>query len=1167
MHPRTFLSPIVVCLLWLPALGAATYLPRQSVVTAAEIIGYGDFGGDGQVQAIVVDRATGLYRRALPQGNGSLLFTAPAPTGLGSADALAVGSITETDRDQLAIAGVAANRTHIIDPTAPAAFPTAAFTLGVGHRALAAIDINFSGNDPARMDLYVLTGWHDELSTAALIQSTASGLATVSEGPAPTIAAAHRVRLAEGHVDRLLLIMRNPDGSEEAVSLSDPQTPASPPLQTLFGFPVDTRVTHGPLRGSTNNQFLFHSPGSPVLRVSTASPGTLLGTPVAHDLGAPIASLHLAHNGSRLGFFVIFEGGTQATYYGLNASFAPFVIATLSAPPGERFNGVIAPVNGHATLLTGPASGGPSTAAAHYAASGSNWNHQSTTPLAPLGINTALQNLFLYNGEPFVNPAAGLRYTAHIPDWTGGLTVTSLVRFGAALFGENGLSSGTAINLGAPPPGVTHGLANQYRPHISFSGLSRETGARPPPVEANPLPGAYGRYFTVTLSSPEPGVTIHYRDSAAATWSSAPGPVEIAPPGNTLTPFFIRYFGEKDGLRSAVVTAHYSFTGDPGSLDSDGDGIPDYVKLALGLDPRGGPDSDFDGYSDLREILAGTDPANPASTPAALDPLNLQNVFDLALRPLSFSTFTTTTPTRPALPETGDPNFPPPANLRAHDLDGRLLRSTQTRLNPQDSFTGASAYLAGLPASPRDGFVVASTDRTFAIQPAPSRPILDDQGIELLALVPIPGLRLDPVSYTPPPGTDPVAAANAWIAAAQAHYAALARPLIEQDLTYLDTLKLLLTERVLALLLHERDPTFPRDSFSLTGFRDPVPAADIPAEALLALQSGPSAHRLHEIFATVSAGIDSPFHTSLTRLRSLGLQVYRTANLQAAASPGLYPSPIDTLRAFLRGEDLPGHPDTSYAAAVTLTSAQLAAARTAPAIVRNALSPRPTATFHATVSAQTFASPVPVLRNLGDDTPLRLYDAAGDPFPFPRGLALLPGTELEILAYNDRTDAPFVPNEAVETLAVTVTRLPVPAPVDTDGNALDDAWERYLFGTTGNDPFADASGNGYTNLQAFLDGTHPLVPASTPPTDPIPAGPPPVAVHLQGGELAFRIQFPTRYAAQIGFQLQSSPTLEAFTDTPLAATPNGQTFALNIPHNPTSPATSFHRFRLFLRTP
>jgi hypothetical protein len=48
-------------------------------------------------------------------------------------------------------------------------------------------------------------------------------------------------------------------------------------------------------------------------------------------------------------------------------------------------------------------------------------------------------------------------------------------------------------------------------------------------------------------------------------------------------------------------------------LDSNGDGIPDYVAIARGLDPNGSRDSDGDGYSDLEELIHGTDPKDASS--------------------------------------------------------------------------------------------------------------------------------------------------------------------------------------------------------------------------------------------------------------------------------------------------------------------------------------------------------------------------------------------------------------------------------------------------------------------------------------------------------------------------------------------------------------------------
>jgi hypothetical protein len=51
-------------------------------------------------------------------------------------------------------------------------------------------------------------------------------------------------------------------------------------------------------------------------------------------------------------------------------------------------------------------------------------------------------------------------------------------------------------------------------------------------------------------------------------------------------------------------------------------------------------------------------------------------------------------------------------------------------------------------------------------------------------------------------------------------------------------------------------------------------------------------------------------------------------------------------------------------------------------------------------------------------------------------------------------------------------------PADTDGNGLPDIWEMYYFGHLGVDPNASATTNGLSNLQAYLNGTDPLVASS-----------------------------------------------------------------------------------------
>jgi len=63
---------------------------------------------------------------------------------------------------------------------------------------------------------------------------------------------------------------------------------------------------------------------------------------------------------------------------------------------------------------------------------------------------------------------------------------------------------------------------------------------------------------------------------------------------------------ERGNAKSLVKSAAYQFTSGLSTLDSNGDGIPDFVKVALGLNPNAAPNSDGSGYSDLEELIYGS---------------------------------------------------------------------------------------------------------------------------------------------------------------------------------------------------------------------------------------------------------------------------------------------------------------------------------------------------------------------------------------------------------------------------------------------------------------------------------------------------------------------------------------------------------------------------------
>ena len=66
------------------------------------------------------------------------------------------------------------------------------------------------------------------------------------------------------------------------------------------------------------------------------------------------------------------------------------------------------------------------------------------------------------------------------------------------------------------------------------------------------------------------------------------------------------------------------------TLDTDKDGIPDKIELALGLNPQDSADAvgdlDNDGFSNLEEHSAGTEPKNPGSLPDPIVKLRVAGI-------------------------------------------------------------------------------------------------------------------------------------------------------------------------------------------------------------------------------------------------------------------------------------------------------------------------------------------------------------------------------------------------------------------------------------------------------------------------------------------------------------------------------------------------------------
>lgn len=118
-------------------------------------------------------------------------------------------------------------------------------------------------------------------------------------------------------------------------------------------------------------------------------------------------------------------------------------------------------------------------------------------------------------------------------------------------------------------------------------------------------------------------VTIQFTDSRTGLWTNLYGleaAASLNPPVNwtNASGAVFAFLGANQYRVTAPALASFSFYRllDLGSIDSDGDGVPDAVEVALGTNPNVPDwiqDTDGDGFSDGLEIVNGSNPLNASS--------------------------------------------------------------------------------------------------------------------------------------------------------------------------------------------------------------------------------------------------------------------------------------------------------------------------------------------------------------------------------------------------------------------------------------------------------------------------------------------------------------------------------------------------------------------------
>jgi hypothetical protein len=157
------------------------------------------------------------------------------------------------------------------------------------------------------------------------------------------------------------------------------------------------------------------------------------------------------------------------------------------------------------------------------------------------------------------------------------------------------------------------------------------------------------------------------------------------------------------------------------------------------------------------------------------------------------------------------------------------------------------------------------------------------------------------------------------------------------------------------------------------------------------------------------------------------------------------------------------------------------------------------------------------------------------PFAFPGNFQVLPGTIVQVSGFTDVGNS-SCGYPAIQVTSAMLYSVPITSDADTDGDLLIDSWEQRFFGHTGVDPFADSTGDGYSNLQKMLTGADPLDYYSIPAAPPVTFSRPTLMLSQHGGMAEVDFTWPHQYISYFNFGIVQTPILST-PFTTLSVTP------------------------------
>ncbi len=311
--------------------------------TPFEFIASGDFDGDGRLDAVVGDKATGRYRIGYQLEPGKLRWVSVRNAGLGKATGFTAGRLLDEKRDAFAFTSPDAGTINVIDASDPAqAKPPLEFApASLGPLSIVAVDIGGDGNTPLadlvagtiynspeenRLDLLRNTGAEAEYINDLELDGQLQRLTRVDLKAGDQIIAGF-VKIGEV---KDLRFARLPDDEPEV-------------LAELSGLGADADYVAGRFRGAGPGSVFIFEPGSAEIQIYAVGEGgggaLELSAPIGFAFEEPVRQMVVIGAGGSSKLLVVFGEGEKAGVFELDGAGKPELVRWLETPKAEYWSG------------------------------------------------------------------------------------------------------------------------------------------------------------------------------------------------------------------------------------------------------------------------------------------------------------------------------------------------------------------------------------------------------------------------------------------------------------------------------------------------------------------------------------------------------------------------------------------------------------------------------------------------------------------------------------------------------------------------------------------------------------------------------------------------------------------------------------------------------------